>query len=59
MDTIKLKDRSIFRKQPKMQPLRKVFITAASSAGSRKKRHQPSLPKMQFTNKQEKQNDHS
>jgi hypothetical protein len=53
MDKTKLVDRSIFRKQPKMKPLRKLFVTAAQSSGVRKKRP-VSIAKLEFT-KQENQ----
>jgi hypothetical protein len=54
VDKGKLVDRSIFRKQPKMKPLRKVFVSAASTAGFRRKRQPPTLAKVEFT-QQEKQ----
>lgn len=52
----KLNDRSIFRKQPKMPPLQRLFVSAATGHANRSKRQKVSVAPMQFT-KQEKKND--
>jgi hypothetical protein len=50
----KLVDRSIFRKQPKMPPLQRLFVSVATGHANRSKRQKVSVAPMQFT-KQEKQ----
>jgi hypothetical protein len=54
MDKSKLKDRSIFRKQPKMPPLQRLFVSVATGHANRSKKQKVSVAPMQFTTKQEK-----
>jgi hypothetical protein len=49
MDKSTLKDRSIQRKQPKMNPLRKLFVHAATNHANRSKRQPPTLASVKFT----------
>jgi hypothetical protein len=48
METTKLRDRSIKRKQPRLKPLQKLFVGDAIGQVNRKKQP-PTLAKLEFT----------
>jgi hypothetical protein len=53
METTKLRDRSIKRKQPALKPLQKLFVGDAIGQANRK-RQPPTLAKLEFIKKENK-----